>query len=412
MVDFKFFDADNHYYEAEDAFTRYPSERMARERFVRWLTETDGKRRRLFFGTREANIVGNPTFHRVIKPGAYHEVLKGLEEGDHSGDARVGGRTSAEVLGLAPINPAFRSREARLATMDEQGVEKVVLFPTLGVTVEGLMADDAGMLHDCFHAFNGWLDDDWGFAYQDRIFAAPYVSLRDVDRAVAELEWVLDRGARVITMRPGPAYGRSPAHPHFDPFWARVNEAGVLVTYHVYDGPSAYSDIFRQWWAAPPEPLSPEVSVLDRALFGTDTQIMDTLSALILHNLFGRFPNVRIGSMELGSYWVPLLLHRLDHAGHLVDRRSVTTFGGTLEGRPSEIFLQHVWVSPFPEEDVPALADLIGIDHVLMGSDFPHGEGTPRPVDYLQALKGLDPASIKRIMRDNALELICEGSVA
>jgi predicted TIM-barrel fold metal-dependent hydrolase len=406
-VDFKFFDADNHYYEAEDAFTRYPSERMVKERYVRWLTESDGKRRRLFFGMQEANIVGNPTFHRVIRPGAYHQVLTGLEEGSLSGDVRVGGHTSAEILDLDPISPAFRGRGARLATMDEQGVEKVVLFPTLGVTVEGLMADDAEMLHDCFHAFNRWLDDDWGFAYQDRIFAAPYLSLRDVDRAVAELEWVLDRGARVITMRPGPAYGRSPAHPHFDPFWARVNEAGVVVTYHVYDGPSAYSDIFRQWWAAPPEPLSPEVSVLDRALYGTDTQIMDTLSALILHNLFGRFPNVRIGSMELGSHWVPLLLHRLDHAGHLVDRRRVTTFGGTMEGNPSEVFLEHVWVSPFPEEDVPALAQLIGVEHVLMGSDFPHGEGTPRPADYAQALEGLDPTSIKRIMRDNAMDLIC-----
>jgi predicted TIM-barrel fold metal-dependent hydrolase len=399
-VDFKFFDADNHYYEAEDAFTRYPSDRMAKERYVRWLTEADGKRRRLFFGTQEADVVSNPTFNPVIKPGSYHGVL--MEQTDH--------KTPRVPLELGPINPAYRDRTVRMATMDEHGVDKIVLFPTLAVTLEGLMADDAEILHDCFHAFNRWLDDDWGFAHQDRIFAAPYISLRDVDRAVAELEWVLERGARVITMRPGPAYGRSPAHPHFDPFWSRVNEAGILVTYHVYDGASAYRDMFRRYWAAPPEPLTPEVAVVESALFGTDVQIMETLSALILHNLFGRFPNVRVGSMEMGSSWVPLLLYRLDHVGHLVDRQ-ITSFGGRLPQKPSEIFRQSVWVSPFPEENIPPLVDLLGAEHVLMGSDWPHGEGTPKPSDYAQSLTGLDPASVKRIMRDNALGLI-RGHVA
>ena len=399
-MDFKFFDADNHYYEAEDAFTRYPSDRMAQERYVRWLTEADGRRRRLLFGTQEADTVSNPTFHRVIAPGSYHGTL--TLQTDH--------RTPRVALELSTISPAYRDRSARLAAMDEQGVDKIILFPTLAVTVEGLMADDAPMLHDCFHAFNRWLDDDWGFAHQDRIFAAPYIPLRDVDRAVAELEWVLDRGARVITMRPGPAYGRSPAHPHFDPFWARVNEEGILVTYHVYDGASAYRDMFRRYWAAPPEPVTPEVAVVESALFGTDVQIMETLSALIMHNLFGRFPNVRVGSMEMGSAWVPHLLYRLDHIGHLT-RREIPSFGGALARRPSEIFLDRIWVSPFPEEDILALVDVIGVEHVLMGSDFPHGEGTPKPSDYAEALKGLDPASVKRIMRDNALGLIC-GKVA
>jgi predicted TIM-barrel fold metal-dependent hydrolase len=395
-VDFKFFDADNHYYEAEDAFTRYPSERMAKERYVRWMTESDGKRRRLFFGTQEADTVTNPTFHRVIAPGSYHGVL--MDQTDH--------RTPRVQLDTFPINPAYRSRDARLATMDEQNVEKVVLFPTLGVTVEGLMADDAEMLHDCVHAFNQWMDDDWGFHYQERIFAAPVISLRDVDRAVQELEWVLDRGARVITMRPGPAYGRSPAHPHFDPFWARVNEAGIFVTYHVYDGVSAYRDMFRRYWAAPPDPLTHEVAVVESALFGTDVQIMETLSALILHNLFGRFPNVRVGSMEMGSAWVPLLLYRLNHVGHLTDRR-IKSFGGELTARPSEVFRQNIWVSPFPEDDIPPLVELLGADRVLMGSDFPHGEGTPMPSDYVNSLKGLDDATIRRVMRENALEVIC-----
>jgi predicted TIM-barrel fold metal-dependent hydrolase len=398
-VDFLLFDADNHYYEAEDAFTRYPSDRMSAARYVRWLVEADGKRRRLVFGSRAAQAIENPTFNPVGRPGAYHTVLKSIESGESRGGSRYGE--------LVPLDPAYRDRDARLVTMDKQGVERVFLFPTLGVTVEGLLNDEADMLYDCFHAFNRWLDDDWGFSYKDRIYAAPYLSMLDLDCAVAELEWVLERGARIVTIRPGPAYGRSPADPHFDPFWARINEAGVLVAYHALDGPSWYTDTYQQLWAAPPRSSTSESALLGRAIAGIDNAIMDTICALVLHNLFGRFPNIRVASIELGASWVPMLLHRLDHAGGLVDR-NITAFGQPLNGRPSEIFRQHVWVSPFPEEDLVALVEQIGVGHVLFGSDWPHLEGTPEPSDYADALKGFDTNSIRRIMRDNALELITE----
>jgi len=179
----------------------------------------------------------------------------------------------------------------------------------------------------------------------------------------------------------------------------------VLVTYHALEGPSTYTEQYRQLWAAPPAPLTPEARLLQHALTGIDTAIMDTLCALVLHNLFGRFPNLHVATIELGCGWVPFLLHRLDHVGGLVDRR-ISAFGMPLGGRPSEIFRQHVWVSPFPEEDIAALAAHIGVEQILMGSDWPHAEGTVEPADYLKALTAFDDASTRRIMRDNALELV------
>ena len=115
------FDADQHYYEAEDCFTRYASERMQKEKFVRWVTEADGKRRRLFVGGKEANVIGNPTFDPITAPGIYHETLKKLE---------VGKDRSADAYGkLEPIRAAYRNKDVRLGVMDEQGVEKTLLFP-------------------------------------------------------------------------------------------------------------------------------------------------------------------------------------------------------------------------------------------------------------------------------------------
>jgi predicted TIM-barrel fold metal-dependent hydrolase len=125
----------------------------------------------------------------------------------------------------------------------------------------------------------------------------------------------------------------------------------------------------------------------------------------VLGNLFGRFPRLRILSVELGCAWVPYCMHVLDHSGGLLDRH-IRAFGETVRERPSEIFRRHFWVSPFPEEDIAALSDQIGAEHVLFGSDWPHAEGTPQPADYAKYLEDLDPGHARQILRDNALALV------
>ena len=72
---------------------------------------------------------------------------------------------------------------------------------------------------------------------------------------------------------------------------------------------------------------------------------------------------------------------------------------------PVETFKRHVWVSPFHEDDVKRLRELLGADRLLMGSDWPHAEGLPEPIDYVRELAGFSPEDVRRIMRDNALAL-------
>jgi len=396
-MDIPVFDADQHYYEAEDCFTRYASERMMKEKYIRWLTELDGKRKRLIVGDQVANVIGNPTFDPITSPGIYHETLKKLEVGDD--------RAASAYGQLNPISAEYRDRDVRLDAMDMQDVKRTLMFPTLAVTMEGFMADDVELLYDAIHAFNRWLDDDWGFNYNDRIYAAPYISMMDLDLALKELDWLLSRGMKVITIRPGPAYGRSPADPYFDPFWARIEEANVLVTYHAFEGPSIQGDAYRQMWAASPQPYRREHKLLESALSGNDVAATDTLTALVLHNLFGRFPKLKVAMIEMGCGWVPNLMKRLDHAGGLLNRK-IVSFGKELDGRPSEIFNRHVWVSPFPEEDVPKLAETIGPDRVLLGSDWPHAESMPLPRDYLDYLKSMPERDARLIAHDNLDSLV------
>jgi hypothetical protein len=170
------FDADNHYYEAEDAFTRHLDPKLG-PRVIEWCQI--GKRKYHVIGGKVSRAVTNPTFDPVSPAGAMAEYFRG----------NPSGKTPMEYLGRPePIRPAYRDRDARLATMDEHGLQKMWLFPTLGMIYEEPLKHDPEAVTHLFTAFNRWLQEDWGFSYQDRIFAGPYISLCDVDWAVKELE--------------------------------------------------------------------------------------------------------------------------------------------------------------------------------------------------------------------------------
>ena len=247
------------------------------------------------------------------------------------------------------------------------------------------------------------MQEDWGFNHDNRIYSLPVIPLNNVKEAVKELERVIDMGAVGITMRGGPIAGRSPADPHFDPFWSLMNDAGILACYHtqVFNRMEA----FKQDWYRPSEDDLGHHLTMQRAVYPQERPIMETLIALVLGNVFGRFPKLKVISCEFGSAWVPYLLHLLDHTDGMADRQ-ITAWGERLTGRPSDIMKEHVWIAPFPEEKVSTLESYIGADRILMGSDWPHPEGNRNPIEFVRALEGLDDQAVRKVMRDNAMGLI------
>jgi predicted TIM-barrel fold metal-dependent hydrolase len=306
------------------------------------------------------------------------------------------------------MRPEYVDRDARLALMDHQGIETTLLFPTLGVCVEHFMEDDVDQLYANVHAFNRWIDDDWGFDHQGRIIAPPLLNLLDLDRAVAELEWVLGRGARAIAIRPGPAYGRSPADPYFDPFWARVQEAGVPVCFHIAE--SGYNQKMSTFWGEQANPASHSQSAFQWTCFYGDRPIMDTVASMIFANFFGRFPGINVISVENGSLWVSYLMRAMDKMKGM--GRNGPWPGGYVSGKASEVLKQHVFVSPYHEEDIVTLAELIGPGQVLFGSDYPHPEGLAEPSDFADAIASLPAEDVRAIMRDNLRGLLGGARVA
>ena len=237
-------DADNHYYESLDAFTRHLDPAF-KDRGVRVLR--DGKRVEVLIGGKVNRFIPNPTFDPIIVPGCIDLMFRGqIPDG-------VDPRTLMQV---EPLSAAYQDRDARLAVMDEQGLDAVVLFPTLGCGVEQALRYDVDATMASLTAFNRWLEDDWGFYYEDRIIAAPMLSLADPDAAVAEVERVVGLGARVLSVRPAPVptggpEGRSFGHPDHDPVWARLAETGVPVAFHLAD--SGYHASLAAAWGGPDE---------------------------------------------------------------------------------------------------------------------------------------------------------------
>ncbi len=394
------FDADNHYWETSDSFTRHRDPRFADRGVV--LREVDGKPR-YFFGERPHPIIPGPgDAHPRPRPGALYDYFAGK-----SSKERVGDELACED---PAAHPEWFDRDARLACMDAQGVEAAWLFPSQGVCMEGPMQPDIEASVEVLRAFNRWLEEDWGFAYRNRIFGVPFLTLSDVERAVGELEWCLERGARVITIRNGPAFTpeglRSPADPVFDPFWARVQEAGIVVTAHAgfEDGyVDVASDIARTWGfaTAPEGTLRPDASAVQSASLVAQLMkhrlIEDFATVLVAHKLFERFPRLRFAYIENGADWVPRCLHTL----HMLAGQNPGMFASD----PVEQFIEHCWVAPFVEDNVAELARFLPVDRILFGSDWPHAEGLAQPRDFFANVASFSLDDQRKIMVENARSL-------
>ena len=381
-------DADNHYYEPDDCFTRH-IEAPFKERTV-WIDRKEPRvPARMYVGDERCKFFSVGAGDSIGPPGIMKEFLRGTSD--------EGGSPSLSPLFALDV-PEFVDRKARLAKMDAQRVEKTLMLPTAGVGVGVQLAEPKHreVLYPSLRAFNRWLEEDWG--YDDgRIYGAPMVALEDVGEGVAELERVIALGARFVCLMAGPIAGKSPGEPVFDPFWARCEEAGVNVVFHI--GSTSVQPAYNQAWGLRPLPPSHRHSVMEYVLSFTDRPVVDTIAALVADNVFGRFPKLRVLSVEYGAAWVAPLKKKLHQISRLYSK-DLWRFGAPPEGTDAA-FEKNLFISPFFEDDVAALAKTVGASQVLAGSDYPHPEGLAEPLEFAEELTELSAAETRMIMRDN-----------
>lgn len=390
---FRVFDGDNHYYETYDSFTRFLEPKF--NDYAIHVKRQENGRNIVFVG--DMPLKSNPAHPQdfVAPPGAMDEIFKSTDPHNSLTEFNIRHKMRAEEV------PSFVDLEARLAFMDEDGIEAAMLYPSLGVMVEQQLAHDPVATFANMHAFNRWLEEDWGYDTRGRIFSVPMLSLLDLDMALEELDRVLGLGARAIHIRTGPAGGRSPADEYFDPFWARLNEARVPVALH-----SSWSQYHKLWsaqWSENPDPTYRELTSFQSYLGMGARPMMDTLAAMVFQGLFNRFPNVNVLAVEGGSYWVGELMRHMDKA-HRSGKGS--KLSPRLPDWPSKVLAQHLYVTPFHEESVVELSEVLPFDHIILGSDYPHAEGLPHPRNYATRLEPLGAEATKAIMGENLAKVI------
>lgn len=390
-IDYEMFDADNHIYEATDAFTRHLDPRFNEE--FKWVTDARGRTYIILHG-KWWPYIGIPTFDPIATPGSMELMYRGKLQRQEL--------AAQGIKFMEPLSerPEYQHRQPRVARLRQQGIAACWMFPTMVSGVEEQTSDDPELTYGLLDALNRYLLDEWQFDGADGIFCTPVVSLADPDRAVEQLEFAIANGARGVMMRPAPAPTargpRSPGREEFDPFWARAAEAGVVILCHAAD--TGYHRYAGDWTGNyEMQPYRKAVKMTDW-IFIEGRAPSDFILALIAHGALHRHPDLKIASIESGGFWVPPLIHNL--------KRYYAHYPDSFYGDPIEQFERSIWIAPFWEDDVAELSCHVPVERILAGSDWPHPEGLAEPRQFIDGLTAFSPVDQRKIMRENGLALV------
>jgi len=386
------FDGDTHIWERDYGFM---AEYLPKTYHEHWLPARKvGKDGRfgLHVGDRMVENAESNAQGLVPPPGRLKEWLKAMKEG------------KSNVEGWSLPTADMMERQARIRKLDEFGVDGSILFVGEFVSTLGYYTEPVPG-HAVLHAYNEYLNDAWTFNANDRFYTTGCLALWDLEKAIEEADWLIKRGVRVVVMPMGPANGKSAADAYFDPVWARLNEAGVVVTYHVSEA-NFMHPLIREFGEKPLQSRRMGQTAWQWMFTYSEIPLTMSLSNLILNNLFGRFPKLKVGSVENGAEWLPRFLEKMDKMRGMA--KNGYWPGGQLKQRPSEIFKQHCFAVAYPEDNVQRIvAELGTADCLLMGSDYPHAEGVPTPRDFFtEALTQLPPDQARKIMHDNGRRIL------
>jgi predicted TIM-barrel fold metal-dependent hydrolase len=292
----------------------------------------------------------------------------------------------------------YYDARARIVAMDADGIDAVLLFPSVAGHVAAIRDDDLYLA--CVRAYN---DGVWDWAQAgdpERIFPAAMIPSRDLDEAMAELERVAGLGFLHYSFAMSPSGADYPV-PEDDRFWAMLADTGMVISMHGggagrvrRPAPPPGADVKPQ-----PPVASQELIAAGRAAgLGAQT----ALGAMIMFGVLERFPDLKIGLVETSAGWLPSFLERLDvlylHQRQLDDTK--------LTRLPSE-YARSVKISVDRELQGIKYRHQIGVDNVMFGTDYPHiGNFWPHTRQYLElVLDDVPDDEVDKILWSNAATL-------
>ncbi len=347
-------DADGHILEPPDLWEKYIDPKY-RDRAIRVRTNQDG--------WEVLEIGGAPA--KYIKPGqlAFSGAMgKSGEE--------LKPDPSKTYVNQAPFGSM--DPKERVALLDQEGLDKAIIYPSLGLVWETEDLGDIELTAAYAQAYNRWVEDFCSDS-EGRLVPIAHISMGDPHEAAQELERAVRNGAKGAFFVPFTVTNKSHGHPYYDPFWSKVQELDVPVGIHPSGEPPAkrVHQRFREMkWA-----------LWHHNVHGAQGPLQ-AFTALFQYGLFDRFPKIKVVMLESGAGWAGYLLNRMDAVYK-------SPLGDTvpLKELPSYYFQRQCWISGDPDEKAFGhVVDFVGEDKFFWASDFPHFDHTG---DYMEDLREL-----------------------
>jgi predicted TIM-barrel fold metal-dependent hydrolase len=303
--------------------------------------------------------------------------------------------SSIDFLGLwEDVRKAAYEPHAMLAELERDGVWGACLQPSQGLFWYRLANSE--LLSALCRAYNGWIAD-FCQAAPDRFKGVGMLNVDDVDDACQELEHCAELGLRGAFIPVSPLSDRPYRHPMYDRLWWTAQDLDMPLLLHVATPRGGI----------PGCEFTIDINELTAAgLANSDYWIRYSLTAMIFAGVFDRYPRLQVGSVEHETAWVPHWLKQMDftYRERPTLARSWRSRHGLL---PSDYWRRNMFVE-FMEDDFGIrLRDVIGVDNMLWGNDFPHAESTwPKSREFLDRIfAGAPEEDRRKIISDNAAKL-------
>jgi len=284
--------------------------------------------------------------------------------------------------------PGTGDGHQRLKEQDQDGIDAEILFPPIFAAIGLSGISDPKAYLALVEGYNTFLAEAYCSVAPDRLIANGAIPERGIDLAIRELERCASIGLKTVCLTAFPN-GGSLAKPEDDRFWAAALDLNMPVTSHIYFG-APYPPTVTG-----PQPGAPADAVALTSRQATLRPIW-TIAQLMITGVFDRFPNLQIYFAETNASWLPIALQQLDENYKLYEH----LYQNKLAKLPSEYVRDHVYFTFIQDRLVTKMLDLLPLDNLMWGTDFPHSVTSfPNSKAWLdEAFADVDPAIKRKIL--------------
>ena len=293
--------------------------------------------------------------------------------------------------GYDGLNAGCIDPEKRLAEQDTDGIVGEVMYPSLSMFT--FAVPDDKIRAAAFERHNDWVFD-YCSPDPDRLIGIGCLPIPDVEACVREVERAGTKGVRGFAIPSHAPIDQPYCDPMYDPLWARLEEMNLPVTMHIFTGTSFDCGMPEHWGG-------PAISIKGYTM--AQTTVINSMIDLIVGGVCERFPRLKFVLAEFETGWVAHFKQRFEHACY----RQPDLLDPSLSLKPVEYFDRNFWVTF--EDDVQGMQtrDLIGVDNLLWGNDYPHHDSIwPNSMASLdEVFEGVPEDERKKMVWDNVIDL-------